>query len=151
MILILIWGYTIVYGQNLKPDVISTAGSFYANSTYSVSWTIGECETEAFSATGNTLQGFQQSLYVVTSINELTIQGTSVKAYPNHVSDLINISIEIENGLQNPILVELFDSQGKILMSDKFSTDLIQHDMAQYSGGFYLLKVANQNNKQQII
>ncbi len=78
-------------------DSIATSCEFFSNSTYSLSWTLGECVTETFTASGNTLtQGFQQSLYVVTSINQLTIEGISVKAYPNPVSDLINISVKTE-------------------------------------------------------
>ncbi len=147
-VILFLAGIIQVFAQSGKHDVIASSGEFFSNSSSSISWTLGECVTETFTATGNTLtQGFQQSLYVVTSINELTIEGISVKAYPNPVSDLINISVKTENSVQKPVLVMLFDSQGKILISDKFNTDLIQLDMSHYSSGFYLLKVASQENK----
>ena len=147
-VILFLVGIIQVFAQSGKHDVIASSGEFFSNSSSSISWTLGECVTETFTATGNTLtQGFQQSGYLITSINELTIEGISVKAYPNPVSDFINISVKTENNIQKPVLIELFDSQGKILMSDKFNADLIQLDMSQYSGGFYLLKVANQDNK----
>lgn len=136
------------FAQFSKHDVIATSGEFFSNSSHSISWTLGECTTETFTATENTLtQGFQQSVYLITSIDDLTIEGITVKAYPNPVSDLINISVKTEDGIQKQVLVRLYDSQGKNLLSDKFSTDLIQLDMSQYSGGFYLLKLANQDNQ----
>ena len=150
-ILFLFFAVTVViqtFGQTNRLDVIAPSGGFFSNSSNSLSWTLGECISETFISSGNTLtQGFQQSLYVVTSINELSIEGISVKAYPNPVSDFINISVKTENNIQKPVLVELFDSQGKTLFLKEFSIDLIQLDMSQYAGGIYLLKVANQKNQ----
>jgi hypothetical protein len=149
--LFLFFAVTVViqtFGQNARLDVIASSGEFFSNSSNSLSWTLGECISETFISSGNTLtQGFQQSLYVVTSINQLTIEGISVKVYPNPVSDLINISVKTENNIQKPVLIELFDSQGKTLFLKEFNIDLIQIDMSQYAGGIYLLKVANQKNK----
>ncbi len=62
------------FAQMGNQDDIATSGEFFSNSNYSLNWTPGECVTETFTASENTLtQGFQQSLYVVTSINELTM------------------------------------------------------------------------------
>lgn len=150
-ILFLFFAVTVViqtFGQTNRLDVIAPSGGFFSNSSNSLSWTLGECVTETFTATGNTLtQGFQQSKFVVTSINQLTIEGISVNVYPNPVSDFINISVKTENNIQKPVMVELFDSQGKTLFLKEFSIDLIQIDMSQYAGGIYLLKVANQKNQ----
>ena len=41
----------------------------------------------------------------------------------------------------DPDPVFRFDSQGKILFLDKYSSDFIQLDMKNYSSGFYMLKV----------
>jgi len=136
------------FGQNARLDVIASSGDFFSNSSNSVSWTLGECITETFSSSGNTLtQGFQQSLYVVTSIDELMVEGISVKAYPNPVSDFINISVKSDNAVLKNIGIELYDSQGKILFMDKFSNDLIRLDMKNYSNGFYVLKVKGPESK----
>jgi hypothetical protein len=134
--------------QSIKPEIIATSGNFFKNANNSISWTLGECVTETFKATGNILtQGFQQSSYVVTSINELTIEGFSVKAYPNPVSDVINISIKTGNNSPKTYRVELFDFLGRTLYSGKFGKDLIQLDMSSYTSGFYLLKVGTPENK----
>lgn len=136
------------FAQSAKLDVIASSGEFFSNSSHSLSWTLGECVIETFTASGNSLtQGFQQSGYVITSINQLTFDDFSIIVYPNPVSDLITILVQTENSFQKLVLVKLLDSQGKILLDKKFSTDLIQLDMSQYSGGFYLLKVANEDNK----
>jgi hypothetical protein len=136
------------FGQNARLDIIASSGEFFSNSSNSVSWTLGECISETLSSSGNTLtQGFQQSLYVVTSINELTFEGISVKAYPNPVSDFINISVKTDNTALKNIGIELYDSQGKILFLDKFSSDIIRLDMKNYSNGFYVLKVKGPESK----
>ena len=130
--------FTHSYAQTARLDVIANSGEFFSNPNHSLSWTLGECVTETFTAIGNTLtQGFQQSLYVVTSIDELTIEGNTVSVYPNPVSDLINISVKTGNSILKPYKIELFDSQGKILYLNQFNSDLIQLDMSKYSGGFY--------------
>ena len=136
------------FAQSAKLDVIATSGDYFKNSTYSLSWTLGECVTETFVTTGNTLtQGFQQSSYFVTSINELSTEGFYVKAYPNPVSDLINISVKNEHSIQKNVRIKLFDSNGKILFLKKISSDLIQLNMSEYSSGFYLLKVEDPESK----
>ena len=136
------------FGQNARLDVIASSGEFFSNASNSLSWTLGECIPETFSFSGNTLtQGFQQSLYVVTSINEFTIEGISISAYPNPVSDFINISVKTDNAVLKNIGIELYDSQGKILFLDNFNSDIIRLDMNNYSSGFYVLKVKGPESK----
>jgi hypothetical protein len=136
------------FAQPARLEVIASSGDFFSNSSNTLSWTLGECISETFISSGNTLtQGFQQSLYVVTSIHELLVEGISVKAYPNPISDFINISIKTDIDVLKNIGIELYDSQGKVLFLDKYSSNFIQLDMKNYSSGFYVLIVKGQEGK----
>lgn len=130
------------FSQNARLDVIASFGGIFSNSSNSLSWTLGECISETFISSENTLtQGFQQSLYVVTSIDKLMVEGISVKAYPNPVSDFINISVKTDNDVLKISGLNFMIHREKILFLDKFSSDFIRLDMKNYSSGFYVLKV----------
>jgi hypothetical protein len=137
-------GITISYAQSVKPEVIATAGDYFKNSNYSMSWTLGECITETYSSANNKLtQGFQQSNYTITAVNQLAIGAVAVKAFPNPTTDLITVSIEITNCSQNEYSIELFDLQGKQLIGETMEEKSKQLDMTGFANGTYFLKVSD--------
>jgi len=145
--LLFIW-YFQAYSQSNDYNVIPSSGNYFMSTNYSLSWTLGECITETFQTTEIILtQGFQQSLFLITSLNEFTVEGFSVKVYPNPFTDLINIFTTYTAVPDKSIRIELFDAHGKILFVNKFTSNIIQIDMSEYSGGLYLLKVINEENK----
>ena len=98
LLLISILWWNIGFSQTLSPDVWATSGDYYSNANNSLSWTIGECITETYSNANNSLtQGFQQSKYNITSVEENTKSDFSVAVYPNPASKYINIAIESTN------------------------------------------------------
>ncbi len=63
------------YAQTLKPFVIATAGGYQSNASGSLSFTIGETNTQTLTSAGNMLtQGFQQP-YKMTLNLKAYIQG----------------------------------------------------------------------------
>ena len=146
LILFMAFGFNIVYSQSLKPDVIATSGSFYANSNNSVSWTIGECIPETFANSSNKLtQGFQQGVYEINTVADFTENGVSINLFPNPATDFVNLEI-----LQKDIKdysFQLFDSNGKCLKNGKITAVKSQIELAGFSNNTYILNVSASNQK----
>ncbi len=142
-----VFGFGTVFSQITQYQVISTSGDFYKKENASLSWTLGECVTETLVSTNTILtQGFQQSHYYVTAINNVVINGLKVNVFPNPSTDYITVSFENRINNQN-FTIEIFDLQGKILFTDKFEADKAQLNMSQYVSGIYLLKVTDNDNQ----
>ncbi len=134
----------ITHAQLIKQDVIASGGDYFITSSNSLSWTLGECVTESFGSTANILtQGFQQSTYVITAIDENDNAEIRINVYPNPVNDHLNISLEKE--VTKEFKIELSDVRGNLLHNricfDK-STEL---EMSNYPSGVYLLKISGEN------
>lgn len=137
---------TIAYCQIASNDVVAAAGDYFRSTNYNMSWTIGECITETYVSGENILnQGFQQSTYVITAVQQFALNGITVKAFPNPTTNFINVSIEttVING--GVYVLELFDAQGKLLLTDKLNEKQGQLDMSGFIKGTYLLSVSNQD------
>jgi hypothetical protein len=134
--------------QSNNYDVLPSSGNYCTSDDFTLSWTLGECITETFHTNEIILtQGFQQGMFLITSLDEHKIEGLLVKVYPNPFTDLINIFATYNSMPHNSFRIELFDAQGKVLLINKFSSNSMQIDMSEYSGGVFLLKVVNSKNK----
>jgi hypothetical protein len=130
--------------QTTFNEVISPSGNYFKSDNYSMSWTLGECVTETFSSAQNMLtQGFQQSSYTITAINQLTTAGITVNAFPNPVTDYITVQVKKEDGSPKEYSIELFDLLGKLLISKKQKDNSYQFDMSAYRKGTYFSRVSN--------
>ncbi|MDP2888495.1 MAG: T9SS type A sorting domain-containing protein [Bacteroidota bacterium] len=140
LILFMVFGFNIAYCQNLKPDVIATAGSFYANSTNSVSWTIGECIPETFSNSGNKLtQGFQQGIYDINTLADNTETRIAINLFPNPTADFVNLEIHLQD--KKGYFYQLFDLEGNCLKNGKITSEKSVINMSDFSNSAYILNV----------
>jgi hypothetical protein len=146
LILIIVSGYTIVYGQNLKPEMIATAGSFYSNNSYSVSWTIGECIPETFSNGTNKLtQGFQQGIYEINTVVDNTEDRMKITVFPNPATDFVNLEMQTQNKIG--YYYQLFDLNGKCLKNEKITAVKSQIDLIGFARTTYILNVYASDQK----
>jgi hypothetical protein len=146
LILIMICGSSFMYCQSLKPDVITTAGSFNINANNSVSWTIGECLIETFSNTNNKLtQGFQQSIYEINTAIDNTLNLIKINLFPNPATDYINLEIELQDNQE--FSYELYDLNGKCLQNGKINSAKSEIKLAGYSSRTYVLNVYARDRK----
>jgi len=130
----------IVNAQSITPEVVSNGGDYFANSNYSIAWTIGEPVVETAVGTNNTLtQGFHQGLYTLVNIDK-QINNTEIKVYPNPTSDYINIDIDGVNS--SDYQIQLFDNLGKLLVNKSYE-DCKQVSLQRYAKSTYYLKVLN--------
>ena len=142
---LLAWGGQACTGQAIAPELISSSGESYSNSSGSLSWTMGEPVT-ATDNTGNyyLTQGFQQpSSIVVTAINNPPNVQRSVSVYPNPVTSSIYIQGEGNEQLQ----IQLMDMNGKLILSKMLSNSENQLDLSAFANGVYLLKVYDTQNQ----
>ena len=145
---------TILFAQNysLTPTVISTAGHFNSAGGYSLSGTLGELAVTTLDPGGSFIltQGFQQPFAVGINpgFDDLGIDW-SVNAYPNPVSDFLNIRFNIENPVD--FNVEIIDITGKKLWIRNYPgivpQEVISVDMSRYVRGVYMLRISTPDQK----
>jgi len=110
----------------------------------SLEWTMGEVITETRSS-GNLVvtQGFHQAnLGVPSSTQQYTIEG--LRVYPNPVRDILNINNDSGEALQ----MQLFRSNGELLMSGPLQKGYQELKMQSYIPGMYHLIIQNGNTSQ---
>lgn len=121
-------------------QVIATAGSTLSNSDGSISFTIGEGITQAFTRGDKVItQGFQQPNLMVSIINEFRDINFKISAYPNPTTDILNVSIE--EGNNQRLLILLFDFNGKLFQKRNIETSKIEIAFRELPNGIYILKI----------
>ncbi|MCB9335293.1 MAG: T9SS type A sorting domain-containing protein [Flavobacteriales bacterium] len=81
---------------------------------------------------------------ISTNLNETIAQETTIKFYPNPVSNNLTISLN-ENMIGN-VLIEIYDMQGRLVLSDKRKMqNILKVNISNIPNGNYLLKVLSEN------
>jgi len=145
LLILLLFVTSFTFAQSIMPEVISCGGNYFANSNYSIAYTIGEPVIETIGNTNNKLtQGFHQGLYNLVNINK-QINNPKITIYPNPTSDFINIDIVTAN--TDDYKIQLFDDLGKRLISVPYK-DTKQISLQKYARSTYFIKILNiKNNK----
>jgi hypothetical protein len=131
--------------QTLSLELVGSCGDIYKNTSYQLDWSIGELQTETYIQTGQQLtQGFHQSNYTVTIVEQINGFHFEISAFPNPTADLINLKIDILRieGMEYTIS----DISGDILQKEKIMRNNQQVDFSNYSRGLYFITVL-QNGK----
>jgi hypothetical protein len=134
-----------VGAQQIKQEVISSAGGFNksADNSISISWTLGETIIPTFTSQDGTLiltHGFQQKLLIV-SVEENLAELVQVTIFPNPTSETINI--EFETVPSDEISVYLLDAQGKLVKTDQIeaAVSVKRINMQDLPAGIYYLRL----------
>jgi hypothetical protein len=131
--------------QTVSLELVSSVGDIFKITSYQLDWSIGELQTETYAQTGQILtQGFHQSNYTVTALEQLNGLQFEISAFPNPTMDLINLKIGISkiDGLQYIIA----DISGNIFQKENITSSNQQIDFSNYSNGVYFITVL-QNRK----
>lgn len=152
LMLILLPGFSLTWGQvQLTPTVLSSAGGYNEASGISLAWTMGELAVSTLSTTGMILtQGFQQPflLDIGSAIDDPEFRW-SVDAYPNPVSEMLNLRFNIDKPMD--LQLELYDITGKKLVIKKLPSVIPGgRETLDFSGlrkGIYILKITNEKQK----
>lgn len=141
---------SVVYGQSITRDVVSTAGDYFVGESGSLSWTLGEPIIETFSSDDVILtQGFQQAYYQVVAVKDLDTDTYDVRLFPVPARDFINIEITSNTEPTN-LFLQLFDVMGNIVYEKTIenSTFLEKVFLTGYQTNMFFLKVTNASNQQ---
>ncbi len=135
-----------VSGQEIKQQVISSAGGYDVSGDISLSWTLGELVISTVESSGGDLiltQGFQQSKLEVTAIEENPDLGVAVTIYPNPTSEILNIKFVLP--LEGETLMQLAAPDGSIVLIEEVPSGVLikQINMQAYPAGTYFLRIQN--------
>ena len=135
------------YSQSISPEIWAASGEYFTGTNAALSWTIGESVIETFSGTNAILtQGFQQSLYTITSIEETPDNKYQLSVYPNPAAESLTLS-KGEGTKQSILNIELIDINGKRLFNDHIEGTTKQIDLSKYVSSIYFIKVYDENSK----
>jgi hypothetical protein len=134
------------YLHTSAQQVISPAGAHSIGTNVQLSWTLGETVIESLTGTNSILtQGFQQGSLKVTAIETTPNTGISITVYPNPV--LSELILEISTSENPNFRYQLFDLDGKLILSKKVENFPEIINMNNYSSGTYLLVVIKNGNE----
>ena len=134
---------SLAISQTASPELVSSAGDSFNNTSYQLDWSIGECITATHSAGDYVFtQGFHQNSYVVTSVEDLRAD-IQMSVYPNPTTDFITIDLLSSAGHSNVITVT--DLNGKVLQQAEVTNETEQLNFSDYANGVYFLSVTENN------
>ena len=139
------------FGQSLTPTVVSSGGKFHSAGGYTLSATVGEIAVTTLKAATVTLtQGFQQPYDIGTSIKETGLDW-SITAYPNPVSEFLNIRFDLEQPLD--LNVEIMDISGRKHMIRELyyvtPGEVVTFDMSGFVKGVYMVRIFTPDQRVQ--
>ena len=121
-----------VSGANFSPS-ISGAGTFTLTYSY----------TNSNGCSNSNNKTVLVSL--CTSVDELN--SSFVTVFPNPVKDILNISSEMS--FIDKANIELFDAQGKLVLTEAIQSELTVIDMSSFASGIYTLRIVT--NESQLL
>jgi hypothetical protein len=134
------------FGQTeIVMQVVSSSGGYYANSDYSISWTLGEPVIETLTSTDFMLtQGFQQGNLFGTDVPIPDFNSFHFKMYPNPAVN--KISFEVDNQeVKGEFIVEIYDITGRKVILENLGQFKNQErkdlTVSTLKSGIYLVKV----------
>lgn len=113
----------------------------------SVSYSVGQVvySTE-IGATGYVVEGVQQP-YEISVVNGIDVEeiNLSVSAYPNPTNDYLQLKVESEKFKE--LSYQLYDTNGKLLQSEKITNDKTTIVMSNLVPAIYFIKVIQENKE----
>jgi hypothetical protein len=133
--------FTLIVQAQVKQEVIASAGGYNTSGGLSISWTLGEVIIPTFKNGDLVLtHGFQQKL-IITVIEENLDILIDVKVFPNPASEVVYI--RFESTVNGEIDVNILDSQGKLVKTDKIESTMTekQINLQEMPAGIYYLRL----------
>ena len=130
-------------------ETTSVTGGNINGTGGSISYTVGQVTNLYLSKTsGSVAQGVQQpyEIFLVTEIEEAKGISLDFLVYPNPVQDFLKLKIQVLN--PENLFWKIYDSNGKLLSTDRVSGMETLIPMTNYASGIYLFSVLNKNNLQ---
>jgi hypothetical protein len=137
---------SICFSQTNTLQIIGSAGNTATSANAQLSWTIGEPIVNTEINTNNILtQGFNQSVLLITSIDEKP--NTNITIQPNPTSDFATINID-ESDLLNAQYF-LFDINGKLILQNKITDKQTKLSFIELANATYFVEVSTNSQKSK--
>jgi len=132
----------------LSPSVIASGGNHFSNSTFQLSYTIGEMALVSTEAVGNSIltQGFHQpDKFTIILVND-PVNELNAIVFPNPFGD--NVYLQLEGWKPERFVLDLFDATGRKVISGRTfqhtpGTQQIPIETSHLAAGTYLLRLLN--------
>ncbi len=134
-------------GLQAQESVNATGGNA-SGSGGSVSYSVGQVAYQTHTgASGSVAEGVQQpyEISVVTGLEKTKGINLSVSAYPNPTTDFLELKVESEK--LKDLSFQLFDMNGKLLQSEKITSNQTSIVMSNLVSGIYFVKVIQVNKE----
>jgi len=95
-------------------------------------------------STGSIVQGVQHAYEIFTVGIKENALNISLTAFPNPTAD--NLILQIGDYMNDKLLYQIFDMQGKLLIDGKIVAKQTQIDMNSFPTAIYFINVVNQEN-----
>lgn len=136
----------ITRAQSLTPQVIASAGDYFEDSNFSVSWTLGEPMTETYLTTNIILtQGFHQPELLTVGIPTVLPYNTYMNLYPNPTMQ--HVTFDLKYGNNASINIDVINNFGQVISSQKISVQKDQlHsqviNLSEFASGMYQIRIS---------
>jgi len=131
---------TVVFTQ--AQNSTNSSGGEALGSGGSLSYSVGQVVYRTHSGLGGSIaNGVQQTyeIFITTGIEYNQISLVQISVYPNPVTNLLKLSIEMERSEE--LSFQLFDVQGKLLQRKRITDLETQINMSDYVSSIYFIKV----------
>ena len=126
--------------QNLDLSVLSSSGNYFSKSNGSLSWNLGELKTETLQSPDYIItQGFEQSGYKVTTVDNNSGTGVGIIIYPNPVQKYLHI--EFPAGKYTYLFAEVYSISGEKLQYGNIDLKNNTLELKNYSTNLLLLRL----------
>ena len=129
-------------------ESVNASGGNATGSGGSVSYSLGQViSTTNSGASGTVSQGVQQPYEIFTLIKESMVHSLSLSVLPNPTTD--RLTLQINEYDKQKLGYQLFNIQGKLLISETISGNQTQIDMSKLPSATYFIHVNQANKKVQ--
>lgn len=130
----------IPFGWTKAQTAILTTGTTATGASGSVAYSVGQVSYSHKGANQEVMEGVQQAYEIITlEVDDESIMEKKILLYPNPVKDFLNVDFGKEN-FHNTSYV-LFDSQGKLIRSGKFSQQKNELNMTELPTSVYIIQI----------
>jgi len=133
--------------QSTTPEVLGSAGGHGANSSASVTWTVGEAVTETAGGTAAQLtQGFNQPRFNFALVTVENDEDEGITVYPNPSAD--RIVVEAHDAPQGRMAI-FFDMDGRRVLGSRLTDQRTTIDLSSLAPANYLLDLQDQDGRSR--
>lgn len=146
--IILSFSVTLLFGQSIERQVVSSYGSYAESGALALSSTVGEVATATLEQADIILtQGFQQPSDLDDTVGiDRIIRDLKIHAFPNPTTQ--KVILELNSDKELDVLIEVFDINGQQLNSGEIDQVTVlgrsvhEIDMGNYASGQYIIRLS---------